>query len=79
VRSLATGGYGLGSAASHAAVNLSSGTLKALSDLSASTLPGIQKQLDQFASAVVQEVNTVHRGGTTAAGATGTDFFEAKA
>ena len=76
VRSLAAGGYGLGSKASHAPINISSGSLKGLSDLSSSTIPGIQKQLDQFASAVVQEVNAIHRTGTTTAGATGTDFFD---
>jgi flagellar hook-associated protein 1 FlgK len=76
VRSLAAGGYGLGSAVSHAPVNLSSGSLKGLSDLSASTLPGIQKQLDQFASAVAQEVNAIHRTGSTTGGATGNDFFD---
>jgi flagellar hook-associated protein 1 FlgK len=75
VQVLATGGYGLASKASHALVSLSSGSLKALSDLSSSTLPGIQKQLDQFAAAVVTEVNAVHRAGTTTAGAGGTDFF----
>ncbi len=76
VRSLAGGGYGLGSADSQSLIRLSSGSLKGLSDLSASTLPGIQRQLDQFASAVVQEVNAVHRAGTTTGGATGVDFFD---
>jgi flagellar hook-associated protein 1 len=75
VQELAAGGYGVASKASHALVSLSSGSLKGLSDLSASTLPGIQKQLDQFAAAVVTEVNAVHRGGTTTGGASGTDFF----
>jgi flagellar hook-associated protein 1 FlgK len=77
VQALATGGYGLASKASHQLVTLSSGSLKALSDLSSSTLPGIQKQLDQFATAVVQEVNAVHQSGTTTSGASGTDFFNA--
>src|SRR5262249_8609568 len=46
VQSLAAGGFGVASAASHIPINLASGTLKGLSDLSTSTLPGIQKQLD---------------------------------
>lgn len=76
VRSLAGGGYGLGSVASHGPINLASGAIKGLSDLSTSTIPGIQKQLDQFAAAVVKEVNAVHRDGTTAGGATGVNFFD---
>jgi flagellar hook-associated protein 1 len=78
VQSLATGGLGVATASSHAPINITSGTLKGLSDLSTSTLPAIQKQLDQFAASVVQEVNAIHRGGTTTGGATGVDFFDAK-
>lgn len=76
VRSLAAGGMGVGVKGTGAPIGLSSGSLKGLSDLSSSTLPGIQKQLDQFAASVVAEVNAVHRTGTTMAGSSGTDFFD---
>jgi flagellar hook-associated protein 1 FlgK len=77
VRSLAAGGYGVGVAGTGAPIALASGRLKALSDLSTTVLPGVQKQLDGFAAAVVSEVNAIHRTGTTGAGASGTDFFDA--
>lgn len=77
VRSLATGGYGVGVAGTGATVAVASGRLKALRDLSATTIPALQRQLDGFASAVVNEVNAVHRTGTTVGGVGNTDFFDA--
>ena len=76
VRNLAAGGYGLGVKTTGAPIRLSSGSLKGLSDLSSSALPAIQRQLDQFASAVATEVNAIHRTGTTTSGAGGGDFFD---
>jgi flagellar hook-associated protein 1 FlgK len=77
VRSLATGGYGVGVAGTSATVAVASGRLKALRDLSATTIPALKRQLDGFASAVVSEVNAVHRTGTTVGGVSNTDFFDA--
>ena len=76
VRSAASGGYGLGVPGTGSLITLGGGSLKGLSDLSVFTLPSIQAQLDRFASAVVTEVNAVHRTGTTAAGGANTDFFD---
>lgn len=76
VRSLAAGGYGVGVARTGAPVQIHGGRLRALSDLSATTIPGIQRQVDGFAAAVANEVNAAHRTGTTAAGAGGTNFFD---
>jgi flagellar hook-associated protein 1 FlgK len=76
LRSLPAGGFGVGVTGTGAALSLRSGQLKALSDLSSSTIPGIRKQLDGFAAAVVTEVNAIHRTGKTVAGAGNTDFFD---
>jgi flagellar hook-associated protein 1 len=77
VRSLAGGGYGVGVAGTGSPVPVAGGRLKALSDLSSATIPGLQRQLDGFAAAVVTEVNAIHRTGKTVGGATDTDFFDA--
>ncbi len=76
LRALASGGQGIGVAGSGGPVALSGGSLKALSDLTTATIPGLQRKLDQFARAVVTEVNAIHRSGRTAAGETGVDFFD---
>lgn len=52
------------------------GSLKTLSDLTTTILPGIRGQLDALVSGLVSEVNAVHRAGYTATGATNTDFFD---
>jgi flagellar hook-associated protein 1 FlgK len=39
-------------------------------------LPQLRVRLDGLAEAIVGEVNAIHRGGTTLAGATGVDFFD---
>ncbi len=72
---LGGGGYGLG-LATGGAVNPQSGSLKALSDLTSTTLPGYQAQLDALAQSLVTAVNAVHVWGYNLAGATGTNFFE---
>ncbi|HYC33282.1 MAG TPA: flagellar hook-associated protein FlgK [Gemmatimonadales bacterium] len=76
VRSLATGGYGVGIVGNAQPVALGSGELRGLSDFSTTTLPGIQRQLDRFASALVAEVNAIHRAGRTVAGSVNSDFFD---
>ena len=53
-----------------------SGSLRALCELTTTTLPGIQQQLDSLAQALVTTVNGIHRTGYTLTGATGTDFFD---
>lgn len=69
-------GFGLGITGSSTTVDPGAGSLKALVDLVNTTLPGLRAKLDQFASAIVTEVNAIHRSGFTLAGATGTDFFD---
>jgi flagellar hook-associated protein 1 FlgK len=76
VQPLATGGFRLVSAVGGGTVDPGSGSLKALVDLTTTTLPGIQLQLDKLAAAIVTEVNAIHRTGYTPAGSTGTDFFD---
>lgn len=69
------GGYGLG-LASGGPVDPQSGSLKALVDLNTELLPGLRAELDRFTAALVDEVNAVHRTGTTLGGASGADFFD---
>jgi flagellar hook-associated protein 1 FlgK len=45
-------------------------------DMVNNRVPALRAQLDQLAANLVSEVNTVHRGGYTATGVTGTDFFD---
>ncbi len=75
VRALGGGGYGVFTAGG-IVVDPKSGSLKALTDLTTITLPGIQRRLDQLAEALVTTVNAIHRAGTTGTGATGVDFFD---
>lgn len=74
VTGLPGGGYGV--TADGGLMDPQAGSLKALTDFTTTTLPGIRSQLDQLANALVTEVNTIHRTGTTAGGATNTDFFD---
>ncbi|MGE0351702.1 MAG: flagellar hook-associated protein FlgK [Gemmatimonadales bacterium] len=69
------GGVGVGLAGG-GAVDPQAGSLKALNDLSTTTLPGIRAQLDALAQGLVMEVNAVHQTGYNALGATGVDFFD---
>jgi flagellar hook-associated protein 1 len=75
VQSLGGGAYGLATAGG-TTVDPKSGSLKALTDLVSTTLPGIRAKLDQLAQAVVTTVNAIHRTGVTGAGGTGVDFFD---
>ena len=75
VQGLAGGGFGL-TTAGGGTVDPKSGSLRALSELTTTTLPGIQQRLAALAQALVTTVNAIHRSGYTLAGATGTDFFD---
>jgi flagellar hook-associated protein 1 FlgK len=75
VQALAGGGFGL-SIAGGGAVDPKSGSLRALGELTTTTLPGIQRQLDMLAQTLVTTVNAIHRSGFTLSGATNTDFFD---
>lgn len=57
-------GYGVTLTGSTTPVGLTGGQLKALTDFSQITLPGIRQQIDQVAAAVVASVNTLHQSGT---------------
>jgi flagellar hook-associated protein 1 FlgK len=75
VRAVAGGGTGIG-VQGGGDVNPRSGSLQGMMDLINVELPGLRGRLDQFAAAVVAEVNAIHRTGFTASGATNTDFFD---
>jgi flagellar hook-associated protein 1 len=70
-------GYGVGLASTTGVIDPQSGSLKALTDLASSVLPGLRGQLDTFVASLVGEVNAVHRTGFTLAGVDGVDFFDA--
>ena len=75
VRALAGGGTGVGIQGG-ADVNPRSGSLQGLTDVINVELPGLRSSLDQFAAALVAEVNAIHRTGFTRSGANNTDFFD---
>jgi len=75
VNPLAGGGFGLATVGG-GPLDPKSGSLSALSELTTTTLPGIQAQLDALARALVTTVNAIHRSGYTLNGATNTDFFD---
>jgi flagellar hook-associated protein 1 len=52
------------------------GSLGAGLELVNTRIPAVRAQLDQLAAALVGEVNSIHRSGYTASGATNTDFFD---
>ncbi len=68
-------GYGV-STSGGAAVVLRNGSLAGLADLTQNWLPGAQTKLSQLSSAIVTQVNAIHRAGYTLTGATGVDFFD---
>ncbi len=70
------GGYGIGLAGSGVAIDLKSGSMKAITDLLSSALPDLTSKLDTFARSLVTEVNAIHETGYTLDGQTGTDFFD---
>ena len=65
VRDLGKGGYGIGVVGAKGTINMQSGQLAALVELSAATIPAIRAQLDALAAGIVAEVNALHRNGTT--------------
>ena len=76
VRGVSGGGYGIGVTGSGGTIDPQGGSLKGLSELTTTTLPGFMRQLNQLAAAIVGEVNAVHQSGFTLSGATGVDFFD---
>jgi flagellar hook-associated protein 1 FlgK len=56
-------------------VKITGGELKGLLDTRDKILPGYINKLDQLASAIVREVNQLHRDGTGLDGITGRNFF----
>ena len=76
VRSLVSGGFGLGVANGGPSADIGGGSLKALETLTTTTLPGLRAELDALAQSLVAEVNTIHQGGITRSGSTGVNFFD---
>jgi len=76
LRGLGGGGYGIGLENGTGTIDPKAGSLKALSDLTSTVLPGARNQLDTFVQAIVTEVNAIHQTGYTLAGVTNTDFFD---
>ncbi len=76
VKSLGAGGTGIGPKSGGALLSPESGSIKALTELTATTLPGYLDKLDSLAREVVTRVNALHESGTTADGRTGVDFFD---
>ena len=55
--------------------SVSAGNLKGWLDVRDSLVPGYKDSLDSLAQQIIQEVNTLHAGGTGLDGSTGIDFF----
>lgn len=72
----ADGGSSVADASGTSAVDLQSGSLKSLSNLTMTIIPGYRQKLDSFAVAVVTEVNNIHRTGYTLNKRTNIDFFD---
>jgi len=70
------GSIGIWTQDSPRAIDLQSGRLKAETDLVSTTLPGLTRQLDAVAQALVTSVNAVHQSGYTADGQTNVPFFD---
>lgn len=69
-------GYAIVTKTGNVPIDVVSGSLKGLVDLTQTKLPDVQTKLDQLASAFVIEFNNVHRTGTTLSGTTNIDFFD---
>jgi flagellar hook-associated protein 1 FlgK len=69
-------GYAIVTKTGNVPIDVVSGSLKGLVDLTQKKLPNVQTKLDQLASAFVIEFNNVHRTGSTLSGATNVDFFD---
>jgi len=72
-------GPGVGFVLDSGTIDLGSGSLKSLVDLTNTTLPGYRAQLDLLASNLVSSFNAIHRSGYTLSGGTGVDFFDPSA
>jgi flagellar hook-associated protein 1 FlgK len=57
-------------------LGLSGGRLAGLLDLAGTTIPALRARLDQLASVLVRQINTLHRSGVTPAGDRDQDFFD---
>lgn len=70
------GGYAVGVKGGTRLIGGLSGALAGLIELGTQGLPGVRGEVDRLVAALVTEVNTIHRSGSTPGGATGTDFFD---
>ena len=75
IRDLGHGRYGVGVSGGVGTINVQSGELGALVELSTATLPALRKELDALANGIVTEVNALHRAGRNLTGSSGIDFF----
>lgn len=75
VRDSENGGLVVGAKNVPTGVNLSTGSLSGLVELSSKTIPGMRAQLNQLVSGIVREFNAIHSAGRTASGGTGINFF----
>lgn len=73
---VAGAGFGAGFVGMPNPVDFGSGELKAFSDFSQRTVPGVIAQLDQLAANVVTRLNALHSAGQTTAGTTGVALFD---
>jgi len=77
VRDNGSGKFSVGMTGVTGTINLQSGSLAALAELSGTTLPGLRAKVDSLVKGIVTEVNALHRTGTSLTGGTGIDFFNA--
>jgi len=75
VRDLGSGKYGIGVKGGVGTINVQSGELAALVELSSRILPGLRDELSSLARGIVTEINALHAGGKALTGATGISFF----
>jgi flagellar hook-associated protein 1 FlgK len=75
LQTAAGGGYEVVAGDAGHAYTISAGRLQAGLELVNATLPGLQRQLDSQAAAIVNQVNTLHGQGVTANGGAGVPFF----
>lgn len=68
-------GYGIVPAGGGPPIDPQSGSIKALTELTQTKVPGVRAKLDQLANALVTEFNGIHAGGFTLNGTTGVNFF----
>lgn len=70
------GGFGVAVAPGSTPVDVKSGELQALENLTTTALPQIRGELDAFVATLVTTVNALHQTGFTQTGATGVAFFD---